>query len=455
MTAEVIDHPRRKRSTAFGASSKAERRQPLRWRLGLLVLPTLFCLAHLSFGVNQPAAALWFSAILGLSLVVALASPLRRGLHDVGPVWELAILFFAVLGAAVWSLTPYTPGGVHPLYTWAGIEGGAASIDTGATVVEIVKLLGLAAVFTVGTLHGLQRGRAQATLEAIVWTGGAYAAVSLVTFLAGVQIAEGARLSGGLLSANNGATVFGILAVLSLSVFLRAWSRTEGLGVSKRLTKTAVPLSCMALCTVCLILTASRMGLVATVVALMALLLWETASSRKGRVPIWLGAGLLIGVGTVLTLSGNDLLWIRVGGIDADILLRGQIFAAHWQAFLASPLFGYGLGSFDAINTQIMTGETIGSLWSIRATHNVYLQWLEEAGLVGALPMFLLIAVVLVFSLARALGGKGRGLQRGVVCASLVVLVHGLTDYALQVPSIAGFWTFLLGLGFAFGQGRG
>jgi hypothetical protein len=56
---------------------------------------------------------------------------------------------------------------------------------------------------------------------------------------------------------------------------------------------------------------------------------------------------------------------------------------------------------------------------------------------------------------ARGLGGQGKGLQRGLACASLVVLVHGITDYALQVPSIAGFWAFLLGIGFAFGQGRG
>jgi O-antigen ligase len=456
MTAEVLESPRRKRSPAFGSSSRTERRLPLGWWVGLMTLPVIFCLAHLTFGANQPAAALWFTAILGIALVVSLASPLRRGLFDLAPTWPLAGLLLVVIGVALWSLTPFTPGGPHPLYEWAGNGVGVASIDRGATVVEIVKLLGLAAAFAVGALQGVSRSRGQATIEGLVWAGGAYAAVSLVTFLAGVQVAQGGgRLSGGFLSFNNGATVFGILVVLSLSVFLRAWKRTDGLGVSKRLTKTAVSLSCLSLAAVCLILTASRMGLVATAIALVVLLLWETASSAKGRVPIWIGTVLLLAVGGVLTFSGNDLIWTRVGGIDADVDVRGQIFSAHWQAFLASPLFGYGLGSFDAINTQIMTGETVGNLWVIRATHNVYLQWLEEAGIVGAAPIFLLVGLTLVFSAWRALGGKGKGLQRGLVCASLVVLVHGLTDYALQVPSIAGFWAFLLGLGFAFGQGRG
>lgn len=455
MTAEVLNSPRRKRPPAFGSTSRSARRVPVGWRVGLLALPVMFCLAHLTFGANQTAAALWFTAILGLTLSVTLASPLRQGLFDLAPTWPLVTLFLAVIGVALWSLTPFLPGGAHPLYGWSGLSVGAGSIDRGATVVEVAKLLGLAAAFMAGALQSVKRSYAHATLEGVVWTGGVYAAISLIMFLSGAQVAEGARLSGGFLSANSGATVFGVLVVLSLSVFLRGWKRTEGLGVSRRLTKTSVPLSCLSLCSVCLILTASRMGLAATVAALAVLLLWETASSRQGRAAVWTGAFVLIAIGLVLVLGGNDLLWTRIDVLDADTDVRGEILATHWQAFLASPLFGYGLGTFDAINTQFMSAENIGATWAIRATHNVYLQWLEEAGIFGAVPMFLLIGFIVLMSLARALGGQSKGLHRGLACASLIVLVHGLTDYALQVPSIAGFWAFLLGLGFALGQGRG
>jgi O-antigen ligase len=285
--------------------------------------------------------------------------------------------------------------------------------------------------------------------------GGLYAAVSLLTFVAGLQVAPGGRLTGGFLSANSGATVFGILLVLGLALFLRAWKRTIGHGVSRRLTAAAAPLACLALFAACLLLTASRMGLVATLFALAVLLFGEMASSGRARAPVMAAVALLLGLGVVLAFSGNDLLWTRVGGIDGAVDVRGQIFSAHWAAFIDSPLFGYGLGSFDAINSQIMTGETYRSLWSIRATHNVYLQWLQEAGLAGAVPMFALVGLVLVVSILRAVGGRGRTLHLGLVCASLVVLVHGLTDYGLQVPSIAAFWAFLLGLQLTYGQGRG
>ena len=104
-----------------------------------------------------------------------------------------------------------------------------------------------------------------------------------------------------------------------------------------------------------------------------------------------------------------------------------------------------------------MTSETAAALWSIRATHNLYLQWLQEAGLVGAIPMFALVTAIIGIAGLRSGSGSGRGrtLQHGLICANGVVLIHGLTDYAVQVPSIAAFWAFLLGLQFAFGQGRG
>jgi hypothetical protein len=34
---------------------------------------------------------------------------------------------------------------------------------------------------------------------------------------------------------------------------------------------------------------------------------------------------------------------------------------------------------------------------------------------------------------------------RGVVIANLLVLLHGLTDFSLQVPAFASLWAFLLG----------
>lgn len=422
---------------------------------GLAAAPALLTVAHLLFGANQPAAAAWLTVALGAALLIGLATPLRRSLDALGGAAVPAVLFGLVIAAALWSLTPWGPGGAQPAWSWAGIAPGALTIDRSATQLEIVKLLGLACAFGLGALQGVRRDRAQATVEAIVWIGGAYAAISLISFLSGAQVATGDRLTGGFLSANSGGTVFGILTVLGLALFLRAWSRTEGLGATRRMTASAASIACLSLTAVCLILTASRMALVATLFASGSLLLWTLARRKRNRGGIAVGGGLLIAVAGVLLAGGNDLLWSRLAATESGVDVRGQLFAVHWSAFTASPVFGWGLGSFDAVNLQRMTAETAPQLWSMRATHNVYLQWLEEAGLVGAVPMFLLIGWILVGATLRSGGGRSQTLMIGLICANGVVLIHGLTDFALQVPSIAAFWSFLLGLQYGFGRGGG
>jgi O-antigen ligase len=447
---------RRRSSSSFGSSAAADGGPGWPVRLALGVAPLLLCLAHLTFGANQTAASLWLTALCAVGLAAALTTNLRVGLYDLVPALPVLVLFGLVMAVAAWTLTPWAPGGAHPIWAWAGISPGSITVDRGATLIEMVKLGGLACLFALGALQGLSRDRALATLEALVWTGGAYALISLITFVAGAQIAAGDRLSGGFLSANSGATVFGLLAVLSLGLFLRGWQRKAGLGLSRRITAVAGPLSCLSLSVVCLFLTQSRMGLAATLVAAGALLLWTFARSPRGKTPAIVAGGFMLIISGVLFFGGNALIWSRVDALDADTTTRGQIFAAHWQAFLASPLFGYGLGSFDAVNLQIMTAENASALWSIRALHNVYLQWLEEGGLIGAIPMFALIATILGLSIWRS--GRVRGTPtplHGLFCANLVILIHGLTDYGLQVPSVSALWAFLLGLQFAYGQGRG
>ena len=67
-----------------------------------------------------------------------------------------------------------------------------------------------------------------------------------------------------------------------------------------------------------------------------------------------------------------------------DLDIRRQIIAPHWRAFLSSPWFGYGLGSFTTVNQMLMTEAGLRELHNVRAVHNLYVQWLEEAGIVGA-----------------------------------------------------------------------
>jgi O-antigen ligase len=462
MTDTQTPRRRRRSSTSFAPASTSSSAsgggggEAANWKTlaALGAAPALLFAGHLTFGANHPVAALWFTVLLAISLGVALAFPgVRRGLHEISPLTPPAVLFGLTVAIALWSLTAWAPGGAHPIWAWAGAPTGSITVNRPATLFEIAKLLGLACIFLVGCLQSARLSWARETVRMVLLIGAGYGLISLLTFVSGTQLLVGPRLSGGFLSPNSGATVFGMLTVIGLAALLRDWRQTRGLDPASKLGKVAVPLACVLMSLTCLLLTASRMGLVSTLTGAAVLMVWELFDAKRERLPLLIAGGVLVVVAIVLAVGGNDLLWDRLQTVGVDKLTRGDVFAAHWQAFIASPLFGYGLGSFVDVNSQITTEQNYGALWIIRATHNVYLQWLEEAGIVGALPMFLLIATLLGAAVIRTFNlRKGQTLLRGLIAASVVVLVHGTVDFGLQVPSIAAFWAFLLGCQFAFGR---
>lgn len=443
------------RASGFGPSPL--RRAQIGWRGTALLAAAVAPLygAHLLFGANQPMAAQALTALCGLILIIGLAVPrLRQALPELKGLWPVAGLFGLVLAVAAVTLGAGPPGAAHPIWEWAGLPP-AISVNRSATLLAMSQLLGLAAMFLFGAIAGSQRAWG-VRLGSVILVGGAiWAAIALVIFLSGAQVGQAGRLGGGLLSSNSAATMLGILTVLATGWLLRALRESRELAGPDRWSRISLAVAPLALLVFALILTGSRMGALATLAGVLTLGVWQ-AFAEPGR--SWKTLGVAAGVTLIAAIVvglGNDLVLRRVAALDQDVDVRSVIFAVHWRAFLDAPLWGSGLGSFTDVNSYLMSAETYEELWSIRATHNVYLQWLQEAGLIGSAPMFALIGLVILASALRA-GTLSRGgwALRALVAANVVVLVHGLTDYALQVPSIAAMWALLLGVQFGFGQVR-
>jgi O-antigen ligase len=150
----------------------------------------------------------------------------------------------------------------------------------------------------------------------------------------------------------------------------------------------------------------------------------------------------------------GDQLVDRLASTAWELDGRRAIFEAHWRAFRDAPWMGYGLGAFDAVNRMLLDAGNIAQNWKVRAAHNVYLSWLEQAGVVGATPMFLFIGAVIAITLRRSLRRtRFTAPLFGLLAADAVVLAHGVTDFALETYSMAVFWSLLLGLQFAASQG--
>jgi O-antigen ligase len=424
-----------------------------------LAAPFLYLLiaAEFAAGANSAMPSLLLVALHALALLAWLIASrnARARMTDGGVLIAPGVFFAAVLAVAGWSLTAYTPGGPLPVWEWVGMTG-AATLDRSATFLEMIKLCGLACIFLVGFIQGGRAQTASNTLRLLLILSTAYGFFALMSFLqegagAGTSLNQVKRLSGGFLSANSTGTVFGILSVLALSWVLqsiRGVQREQGRSNAvEQLARVAPRVSVLILLLGCLLLTSSRSAITITAGVMVAAIVWEVMSGGlKGRSGAAMITTSAIYLGVLLAGAGAVAL-SRFDRLSGDLAERGAMFAVHWKMFTVSPLFGWGLGTFDHINQQTMTPTSNVYLWRLRATHNVVLQWLEEAGLIGAAPMFLTIAAIV----GLTFWGLRRRQEtapwiRGLLLTNVVILAHGMSDFAIQVPMIAALWAFLLGL---------
>lgn len=440
---------------AGGGWIPAPTRAPLalRERGVLAIAPAILFAAAALFGANHGAAPLTLAAIEAMLLGgwLALSPRGRRAIGEAAVLTWPAVFFALTLLVAAWSLTPWIPGGAPPVWTWVDTLG-AATLDRSATMVEMIKLSGLACLFLVGYVQGARSTFARATLQAVLVIGALYAFQALLVFLADGRFTwQARRLYGGFLSANSAGTLFGALALLGVSWLVQAL-KPQAPDLPPRRPVTlfidAAPRAAVAiLFTGCLLLTASRAAIATTGVLMLVYMVWEALTGGlRGRAGAAVATTWLAYLGVLIAGAGAVAV-TRFDRLAADLAERGQIFALHWDIFLASPLFGWGLGAFDLINQQIMTPSSHDVLWKLRATHNVFLQWFEEAGIVGATPMFLCLATVMALTWAGLRQRReARSWIRALLLVDALFLIHGLSDFALQVPALSGFWAFLLGL---------
>jgi O-antigen ligase len=413
----------------------------------------LIFLAHLAYGVLRIEANLIAVGASALLLVACLAIPhLRQDLLRIRSLGLPAALFALTLVMGLVSLTPYAPGGPHPTWDYVGLGPGSATLDRSATLLELVKLLGLGCLFLVGVATGASDGRAKTAVNLLLLLAVFFGLWAFVSFATGVQFqTQKERLEGPLMSPNTAGTFFAALVVITLGPLMR---NLRGIRPARALQAATGYWVALLVLAVCLLATASRGAALGAGAGIVGLILTLIFAGRVtwGRVSLITLGALLAAVG-MLYLFGENLI-NRFTFVEESAVGRADLFAMHWRAFMASPMSGYGLGSFDTIHRTLLDSSSVDELWRIRATHNVYLQWLEEAGLAGALPMFATIAAIMVISLLRgARRSRMTYVLFALMASNLVFLVHGMSDFALQTPSMAMMWAYLLGLQFALSQG--
>ena len=413
----------------------------------------LIFLAHIAYGALRIEASLIAVGAAALLLLSCLAVPsIRRDLLRVRSLAVPAVLFGLVLLAGLLSLTPFGPAGVHPVWAYVGETSGSATIDRSATPLELIKLLCLGCIFLVGAATGASDGRAKTAVNLMIALAAIFGLWAFFNFATGVQYqTQRGRLEGTLMSPNTAGTFFAMMVIVTLGPLLRD---LRGVRAGQALQAATGCWAALIILAGCLLATASRGAALGTAVGVLGLVVILLFAGRVtwSRVSLIMLAVVVAAMAS-LYFVGERLLE-RLTSFDQDASSRAELFAMHWRAFLAAPIGGYGLGTFDTIHRILLDTTNFGSMWTVRATHNAYIQWLEEAGLIGALPMFGAIGSVIIISLWRGLRRtRMTYLLFALVAANLAVLVHGFTDFALQTPSVALMWAYMLGLQFSMSQG--
>ena len=394
-------------------------------------------------GGDSLFGALAIAAVWAVLAAAALSQTWARTALDRGAVLVVPGCLLALTAlVALWSLSPFIPGGPHPAWTYVRGATAAATLNKSLTLVRVVALGGLSCAGLVGFVLGRRDSRARVTLQAILALGAAWAVISLGLY--GGNLLDHPRLTGGLSSANVAATILAALATVAVSGALSEHRRDS------RRSLALVYWAAAGLFGLCLLLSASRGGAIAAVCGMITLFALEALAGRVNRRAMLIAAA----GGLCLGLADGAALYLRATDASVATGDRIELFGEYWRAFLASPLFGYGLGAFEEVNRLLLTPQSYPVFWDVRAAHNVYLQWLLEAGMIGALPMFLAIALLI--------GSTWRGLQRrtrsrtlihGLLAADVVFLVHGWSDFSLQVPAVATLWAIMLGLQLGLAHG--
>ncbi|EJL34045.1 lipid A core-O-antigen ligase-like enyme [Caulobacter sp. AP07] len=432
------DRTPRRRARRLAASEKVA-------ALGLLAL--VFA-AVLAFGASEVVTAVLFSGLYAAYLLGLLATCdwARRDLGKMAGLPLQAVLFALLAAAVLWPLTAWGPGGAHPVWDYLPGRMGSLTVDRSALLLNLLQLFGLASLYVSARLLGASEARGAWFLRAAVIALAAYAAMAIADH---VGVRRAARLTATLLSPNSAATTFGAGLLLAVAAAVNRFRRYPGLTVLRRGDPEAMAyLGVVALLATVLLMTASRAGVVASLIGLGLLLVWNVFAQRQS---LRGGAGLIVVAAVLLVaavaLRSVDHLADRFSATGRDIEVRSNIFAPHWEAFLSTPWSGFGLGAFPTVNQLIVTGTSLSVLHDVRAAHNLYLQWLEEGGVVGSLAMLALFVSLAWPILRGGLVDSAAGVwARAAVCAAVVFLVHGVTDFALQVPAIQALCVMVLGV---------
>jgi O-antigen ligase len=413
------------------------------WVIPASLVLTIF-VGLVARGANSAALAGLFSSVLCLIALAAVAlSPKHAIDRLVRRHWIPALFLGLFIGYCTLSIFPNSILPPHPFFLKAGLQEGPASLAPYRTIEGLAALFVPVSGYIAGCLVSPTSETRDILFKLILLIAIPFGLYAFVQFSSSGGV-DG-RLSMNFGSANSAASTFTVLLLLCVGGTLRAYRRLHGASAINLIHRDPITIAALIVCIVGLLLTSSRAGQLASVggvvLFFMLVVLFGKRTSSFGARRVAL-AVLLLST-TALTLFGAERFMSRFERASQDISTRELMISAHWGAFLDRPFVGHGLNTFHEVNAMIATPENWSALKTTGSAHNIYVQLLEETGIIGAILLASSLAAILWRSLFAAVGGSEWA--SAVSAAAAALLVHGLIDFGLQTPAVAALLAVALG----------
>jgi len=453
-------------------------------RVLLLLLMLLVVLSPLPLGSNREwswTLCALFAAVLTLLWVVTRgwrADELRRFVHPAIPLLFLAACAWVVVQA--WTGVP--DSWKHPLWQQTAtvlamdLSGdlprdlagdsyrelpGRISLAAEDGWTALVRLLSYTLVFFLAFVLGREASRARAMFGWMVAAGLAYGVFGLIVFWSDYSPdwLFGARsllpdVRSTFINRNHFATWQGLTLLCATTWFATRMARNDArpysmpedraTRIESFILKAWLPLGVILLMVTALVLTHSRGGFVATLLAVIVLLLLLERHSQGKKKTARVIVLTALAVCSLAFYMTSEALLDRLERTDITSEERVIVFANVQRGISDNPLLGFGYGTF---RDSFRLYDRIASPVHYDRAHNTWLENLFELGLPAALALFL------------ALGGLAATCLKGVwtrrrdwafpatgVAASVLVGVHALVDFSLQLPAVAILYACIMGV---------
>ena len=424
-------------------------------------------------GSNRPFA--WgVNAVLfgGLVLVFELILLLRGRSHPIGVksiIWPV-LFFVPVVLWIVFQISTQVPATIqHPIWDMASQAldtplQGSVSVNRDLTQLALLRLLTAASVFWLALQLSRDSYRARLLVQAIGIIGTVYSVYGLLMLPLGgpifwFDIPTSSRLvRSTFVNRNSFATFAGIALLANLAILLRLY-RHQGAGTpSRRAIALFIQangrygvwvLACCLITMVALLLTGSRAGILSSVFGLVALVMLTFGFRRKkarDRIETLIFLSVAVAAGFFFF---GDVFAGRIATSGLGDTNRMAVYRITIQSILDAPVLGFGYGTFPDV-FSIYRDQSI-ALWGVwDRAHNTYLDVFQGLGLVFGT---LLIASVAFLGYRCMVGISKRRMSVLPCCVALAALllvgVHALVDFSLEIQAVTLTLMALLGSGVA------